>query len=104
MILLLIVATALQSVPGIPGSDTWAQIQKELNEPVSVAKVQGLGRAQTSAEHRAATRGIGLNRDDPEPFFNNVDRLDKQKPARCSRGPGPQVCKSLMSSPSNDEQ
>jgi hypothetical protein len=53
--------------PWRPGSETWAQIQNELNEPVSVAKVKGLGRAQTSAEHRAATRGIGLNRDDPEP-------------------------------------
>jgi len=53
--------------PWHPGSETWAQIQNELNEPVKVAKVQGLGRAQTSAERRAATRGIGLNRDDPEP-------------------------------------
>jgi len=53
--------------PWRPGSETWAQIQNELNEPVKVAKVEGVGSAQTSAEHRAATRGIGLNRDDPEP-------------------------------------
>jgi hypothetical protein len=53
--------------PWNPGSDTWTQIQKELNEPVSVARVQGLGNAQTPAEQRAATRGIGLNRNDPEP-------------------------------------
>lgn len=53
--------------PWHPGSDTWAQIQSELNEPIKVAKVKGVGGAQTSAEHRAATRGIGLNRDDPEP-------------------------------------
>jgi len=53
--------------PWHPGSEIWAQIQKELNEPVKVAKVAGVGRAQTSGEHRAATRGIGLNRDDPEP-------------------------------------
>jgi hypothetical protein len=53
--------------PWHPASETWVQIQNELNEPVSVAKVTGLGSSQTSAEHRAATRGIGLNRDDPEP-------------------------------------
>jgi hypothetical protein len=53
--------------PWHPAADVWAQIQKEIDEPVKVAKVQGLGSAQTSAEHRAATRGIGLNRDDPEP-------------------------------------
>lgn len=53
--------------PWHPGTDVWAQIQNELNEPVKVAKVQGVGNAQTSAEHSAATRGIGLNRDDPEP-------------------------------------
>ena len=53
--------------PWHPGSETWAQIQSELNEPVKIAKVEKVGSAQTSAEHRAATRGIGLNRDDPEP-------------------------------------
>ncbi|HEV7797911.1 MAG TPA: DUF4384 domain-containing protein [Pyrinomonadaceae bacterium] len=53
--------------PWHPGTEVWAQIQKEISEPVQVAKAQGLGSAQTSVEHRAATRGIGLNRDDPEP-------------------------------------
>ena len=53
--------------PWHPGAEIWAQIQKELSEPVKVATVAGVGSAQTSAEHRAATRGIGLNRDDPEP-------------------------------------
>ena len=53
--------------PWSPGAEVWAQIQKEMNEPVKTATVKGVGRAQTSGEHRAATRGIGLNRDDPEP-------------------------------------
>jgi uncharacterized protein DUF4384 len=53
--------------PWHPGSETWAQIQNELNEPVKIARMEKVGSAQTSAEHRAATRGIGLNRDDPEP-------------------------------------
>jgi hypothetical protein len=52
--------------PWHPGTDVWAQIQTELNAPTRVAKVENAG-AQTSSEHRAATRGIGLNRDDPEP-------------------------------------
>ena len=53
--------------PWQPGSEVWAQVQGELNEPVKVAKAERVVSAQTSAEHRAATRGIGLNRDDPEP-------------------------------------
>ena len=53
--------------PWSPGAEVWAQIQKEMKEPVRSAKVEGLGNAQTSSERQAATRGIGLNRDDPEP-------------------------------------
>lgn len=53
--------------PWHPGSEVWAKIQNELNEPVKVAKVEKVGSAQTSSERLAATRGIGLNRDDPEP-------------------------------------
>jgi hypothetical protein len=53
--------------PWNPDADVWAQIQKELSEPTQTAKVAGLGKAQTSTERQAATRGIGLNRDDPEP-------------------------------------
>lgn len=53
--------------PWHPGAEVWAQIQSELDGPVKVAKVADPGGAQTSVEHRAVTRGIGLNRDDPEP-------------------------------------
>ncbi|MEP6820022.1 MAG: DUF4384 domain-containing protein [bacterium] len=53
--------------PWSPGAEVWAQIQKEMNQPVKTARVTGVGNTQTSSEHRAATRGIGLNRDDPEP-------------------------------------
>jgi hypothetical protein len=53
--------------PWHPGTEVWAQIQKELMAPIQITKAEGLGSAQTSTEHRAATRGIGLNRDDPEP-------------------------------------
>lgn len=53
--------------PWTPGADVWAQIQNETNEPVRTVKAKHEGSAQTSAEHRAVIRGIGLNRDDPEP-------------------------------------
>jgi hypothetical protein len=53
--------------PWQPGTDVWAQIQKEMAEPTQIAKATSMGTAQSPAEHRAATRGIGLNRDDPEP-------------------------------------
>lgn len=53
--------------PWQPAADVWAQIKKELDEPVQVAKADSFGNSQTAAEGQAATRGIGLNRDDPEP-------------------------------------
>ncbi len=53
--------------PFKPATDVWAQIKKELDEPVKVAKSERFGNSQTMPEHQAATRGIGLNRDDPEP-------------------------------------
>ena len=53
--------------PWHPSAELWAQIQKELTESRQTSKAVGLGASQTSNEQRAATRGIGLNRDDPEP-------------------------------------
>lgn len=53
--------------PWRPATTVWDQIRKELNEPTRVAKTQSSGKPQTTGEVDAATRGIGLNRDDPEP-------------------------------------
>jgi hypothetical protein len=53
--------------PWQPGTDVWAQVKKEVNEPTKTARAQNFGNKQTSAEQQATTRGIGLNRDDPEP-------------------------------------
>jgi hypothetical protein len=52
--------------PWSPGTDVWSQIQKEMND-VKVARMSGQGSAETSRERAAFTRGIGLNRNDPEP-------------------------------------
>jgi hypothetical protein len=53
--------------PWSPAAEVWSQIQAELKEPAQVSKAKGMGKGQTEAEVQAATRGIGLNRDDPEP-------------------------------------
>ena len=53
--------------PWIPGAEVWDNIQKEMNETAQIAKPKGIGKAQTEPERQAATRGIGLNRDDAEP-------------------------------------
>jgi hypothetical protein len=53
--------------PWQPEINLWPQIQKELDQPILTATVDVKVKVQTSNEHRAATRGIGLNRDDPEP-------------------------------------
>ena len=49
-----------------PTSALWTRLQKELNT-VKAAKPDVSGRAQTTGEREAATRGIGLSQDDPEP-------------------------------------
>lgn len=53
--------------PWHPADDTWTRIQKEAGEPVKIAKASGAGKQQSDAERQAVVRGIGLNRDDPEP-------------------------------------
>lgn len=50
-----------------PLPETWAQLQKQLSIPTPVARAKSDGKAQTAVEQQAASRGIGLARDDPEP-------------------------------------
>lgn len=57
----------ISNCPWHPGSELWAQIQKGLDAPIQVARTQRFGNAQTSGEHAATTRGIGLSKRDPEP-------------------------------------
>ncbi|HKO43608.1 MAG TPA: DUF4384 domain-containing protein [Pyrinomonadaceae bacterium] len=53
--------------PWRPAPDLWSQIQSEVKQPTQVTKSQGAGKTQTEVESQAVSRGIGLNRDDPEP-------------------------------------
>jgi hypothetical protein len=55
------------SCPWRPSSEVWAQVQKSLSTPVKTNKAERFGRAQTTSEHEATTRGIGLSKEDPEP-------------------------------------
>lgn len=50
-----------------PETQLWVKIQTELSAPVQVAKSDRYGKAQTSAEIDASTRGLGLSKEDPEP-------------------------------------
>lgn len=53
--------------PWHPSDEVWAQIQKEAAQPIQIVKAGGTGKMETENERSAVVRGIGLNRDDPEP-------------------------------------
>ncbi|HEU4510400.1 MAG TPA: DUF4384 domain-containing protein [Pyrinomonadaceae bacterium] len=56
-----------ESCPVKPSSEVWAEIKKELQEPLKRDKVQKIGGAETDAEQQATTRGLGLAKSDPQP-------------------------------------
>ena len=53
--------------PVKPNSEVWAGVQKHMQEPLQTDKTKQFGEAQTASEERAATRGLGLAKDDPQP-------------------------------------
>jgi hypothetical protein len=53
--------------PWRPAPEKWAAIQKESSATVESAKQGRIEGPETPEENRGVTRGIGLNRDDPEP-------------------------------------
>lgn len=58
---------AKEGCPVRPGSDVWAGVQKEMQEPLKTDRTQQYGGAQTGSEQQATTRGLGLAKDDPQP-------------------------------------
>ncbi len=50
-----------------PDAELWIKIQKEMAEPVQTASSERYGKGQTAGEQQAATRGIGLVKEDPPP-------------------------------------
>lgn len=55
------------SCPWKPSAELWAAIQSGVADAVKSAKASMYGKAETESERQANVRGIGLNRDDPEP-------------------------------------
>ena len=47
--------------------EVWAQIQKELAQPLKTDKATQYGAQQTQSEQQASSRGLGLAKDDPPP-------------------------------------
>ena len=50
-----------------PASQLWTSLQKEMEAPTSSHNSHRFGKAQTVTEQEAATRGIGLAKEDAEP-------------------------------------
>jgi Domain of unknown function (DUF4384) len=55
------------SCPVKPTADVWAQVEKELKQPLLSNTSAQNGQAQTATEQQATTRGLGLAKDDPQP-------------------------------------
>lgn len=53
--------------PVRPTTEVWEAIQKQMAEPLATDKNGRYGRAQTTPEQQASTRGLSLAKDDPEP-------------------------------------
>jgi hypothetical protein len=58
---------AKERCPIKPNDEVWAVIQKQMQEPLKTDKTKQYGRAQTTGEQEATSRGIGLAKDDPQP-------------------------------------
>ena len=56
-----------ESCPVKPSDEVWAEIKKELQEPLKRDKAPKIGGAETDAEQQATTRGFGLAKNDPQP-------------------------------------
>lgn len=55
------------SCPVKPSAEVWAQVENELKQPLKSDSTVQDGLAQTTVEHQASTRGLGLAKDDPQP-------------------------------------
>ena len=60
-------STASGNCPWRPNTEIWDLIAKQMQQPLAKDQNAKYGRAQTAPEQQAATRGLGLAKDDPEP-------------------------------------
>ena len=56
-----------ESCPIKPSAEMWAELQKNMQEPLKIDKAKSFGAAETTAEQQANVRGIGLSKEDPQP-------------------------------------
>ena len=56
-----------ESCPIKPSAEMWAELQKNMQEPLKIDKAKSFATAETKAEQQATTRGLGLSKDDPQP-------------------------------------
>ena len=49
------------------GTEIWAHVQAQMQEPLKQDRTKTYGTAQTTVEQSASTRGLGLAKDDPQP-------------------------------------
>ena len=60
-----------------PSAEVWAQVLKELDEPLKMATASRFGKAQTEPEREAIARGLGLSTQEPEPSLIMMSSSDK---------------------------
>jgi hypothetical protein len=58
---------AKNTCPIQPGPELWAQLKKELDEPLRIDNNKRYGKTQTEPERQAIERGLGLSKEAPEP-------------------------------------
>ncbi|HET6671474.1 MAG TPA: DUF4384 domain-containing protein [Pyrinomonadaceae bacterium] len=58
---------AKNTCPIQPSAELWAQLEKELDEPLRRDATNKYGKAQTQPEREAIERGLGLSKEEPEP-------------------------------------
>ena len=58
---------AKNTCPIQPNAQLWAQLEKELDEPLRTDATNKYGKAQTEPERQAVERGLGLSKEEPEP-------------------------------------
>jgi len=60
-------------------TSVWDLVMAQMQEPLKQDSAKSYGTAQTSTEHNASTRGLGLSKDDPEPSL--IMMASSTKPA-----------------------
>lgn len=58
---------AKNTCPIQPTAELWAQLEKEIDQPLRTTTPSSFGKTQTAPEREAIERGLGLSKEEPEP-------------------------------------